>query len=173
MKKHIYVKRQQYACYNKLKEELGENEVLLHVDYSENYSNIQQGEMQCAYFGHDSFSIFTACCYLCKECDLINENISIISEASDHSRIAAFTCISKVFDFVQEKHNLPPEVTLHIWSDGCAGQSRSRYAFALVSQIDSKVEVNWYYSERHHGKGSMGGIGETIKNKVYWNVMSN
>ena len=48
LKKHIYVKRQQYACYNKLKEELGENEVLLHVDYSENYSNIQQGEMQCA-----------------------------------------------------------------------------------------------------------------------------
>ena len=40
LKKHIYVKRQQYACYNKLKEELGENEVLLHVDYSENYSNI-------------------------------------------------------------------------------------------------------------------------------------
>ena len=99
MKKHIYVKRQQYACYNKLKEELGENEILLHVDYSENYSNIQQGEMRCAYFGHDSFSIFTACCYLCKECDLINENISIISEAKDHSRIAAFIFISKVFDF--------------------------------------------------------------------------
>ena len=73
MKKHIYVKRQQYACYNKLKEELRENEVSLHVDYSENYSNIQQGEIQCTYFGHDSFSIFTACCYLCKECDLINE----------------------------------------------------------------------------------------------------
>ena len=26
LKKHIYVKRQQHACYNKLKEELGENE---------------------------------------------------------------------------------------------------------------------------------------------------
>ena len=113
LKKHIYVKRQQHACYNKLKED----EVLLHVDYSENYSNIQS-----AYFGHDSFSIFTACCYLLKDGDLINENITIISEASDHSRIAAFTCINKVFHFVREKHNLPPEVTLHIWSDGFAGQ---------------------------------------------------
>ena len=49
LKKHICVKRQQHACYNKLKEDLGENEVLLHVDYSENYFNIQQGEIQSAY----------------------------------------------------------------------------------------------------------------------------
>ena len=56
----------------------------------------------------------------------MNENVSIISEASDHLRIAAFTCISQVFDFVREKHNLPPEVILHIWSDGCADQFRSR-----------------------------------------------
>ena len=114
--------------------------------------------------------IFTACYY---DGGLINENITIISETSDHSRTAAFTCINKVFDFVREKHNLLPEVTLHIWSDGCAGQFRSRYVFALVSQIDSKVEVNWYYSERHNGKGPMDNIDGTIKNKVYRNVMPN
>ena len=61
-----------------------------------------------------------ACCYLRKIGDPINENITI-SEVSDHSRIAAFTCINKVFDFVREKHNLLLEVTLHIWSDECAG----------------------------------------------------
>ena len=31
------------------------NEVLLFVDYRENYSNIEQGETQCAYIGHDPF----------------------------------------------------------------------------------------------------------------------
>ena len=173
MKKHIYVKRQQHACYNKLKEEVGENEALLHVDYSENYSNIQQSEIQSTYFGHDSFSTFTACCYLRKDGDLINENITTTSEASDHSRIAAFTCINKVFDFVWEKHNFPPEVTFHIWSGGCAGQFRSRYVFALVSQIDSKVEVIWYYNEKHHSKRPIDGIGGAIKNKVYRDVMPN
>ena len=96
-----------------------------------------------------------------------------MSETSDHSRITAFTCISKVFDFVGEKHNLPPEVTLHIWSDKCVGQFRSRYVFALVSQMHSKVEVNWYYIERNHGKGSMDGIDGTIKNKVYRDAMFN
>ena len=35
------------------------------------------------------------------------------------------------------------------------------------------MEVNWYYNERHHGKGPMNDIGGTIKNKVYRDVMSN
>ena len=41
LKKNIYIKREQQARYNKLKEELGQNEVLLHVNYSENYGNVK------------------------------------------------------------------------------------------------------------------------------------
>ena len=33
------------------------------------------------------------------------------------------------------------------------------------------MEVNWYYNERHHGKGPMDDTGETTKNKVYQDVM--
>ena len=174
LKKHIYIKRQQHATYNQLKENLKTGEILLHVDYSENYVNKQQGEIQSAYFGHDSFSIFTACCYLRDaEEKLVNENVVVVSEASDHSRIAAFTCINKVFNFVREKHELPLKVTLHVWSDGCAGQFRSRYVFSLLSTLDKTVNLRWYYNERHHGKGPMDGVGGTIKNRVYRDVMSN
>ena len=56
---------------------------------------------------------------------------------------------------------------------GVRGQFRSRYVFALLSQIDSKVEVNWYFIKRHHSKGPIDGMGGTIKNKVYRDVMSN
>ena len=35
------------------------------------------------------------------------------------------------------------------------------------------MEVNWYFNERHHRKGPMDGIGGTIKNKVYHDVISN
>jgi len=39
------------------------NECIVHVDYSESYTNKQQGEIQSAYFGHAIFSTFTACGY--------------------------------------------------------------------------------------------------------------
>ena len=98
LKQHIYVKRQQVKCYNEIKENLEEDEILLHVDYSENYENKQQGEIQRAYFGHTTFSLFTACCYLRlpNEDDLHNDHLTITSESTDHSRIAAFTCVQKV-----------------------------------------------------------------------------
>ena len=46
LKKHIYIKRQQHATYNQLKENVKTGEILLHIDYSENYVNKQQGEIQ-------------------------------------------------------------------------------------------------------------------------------
>ena len=48
LKNHIFIKRRQHAAYNDLKENLKRGEVLLHVDYSENYVNKQQAEIQSA-----------------------------------------------------------------------------------------------------------------------------
>ena len=157
--------KQQHVAYNHLKENLKPGEIFLHVDYSENYVNKQQGEIQSAHFGQDSFSIFTACCYL-HDADgkLVTENVTVIPEASNHSRIPAFSCVNKVFNFFREKRNLPLKVTLHVWSDGCAGQFRSRYVFSLLSIMDKTVNLGWYYNEQHHGKGPMDGVGGAIKN---------
>ena len=67
------------------------------IDYSKNYVNKEQEEIQSAYFVHEAFSIFTVCCCFClANGDLINENLAVISEASNHSRIAANTCVVKI-----------------------------------------------------------------------------
>ena len=64
-------------------------EILLHVDYSENYVN-KEDEMQSAYFGHDSFSIFTTCCYL-RDADgkLFKENVQLFLK---QATIRIFLC---------------------------------------------------------------------------------
>ena len=82
------------------------NKILFQVYYADGYENAEQNEIQSAYFGHESFSIFTATCYLRgKDGDLINENIAIISEANDHIRISVYICTTKVIDLVRDKHN--------------------------------------------------------------------
>ena len=90
LKLHIFVKNEQYNIYSKLKEEMPENALLVHVDYSENYENEQQDECQSAYFGHSTFSIFTAVVSMRKNVELLHESITIVSQAKNHSRIAAF-----------------------------------------------------------------------------------
>ena len=105
---------------------------------------------------------------------MINENITLVSEANDHSRINAYTCTKKLINLVRGKHKklLCANIKLHIWSDVCATQFRSRFVFALMSHFDKSFHHVWYYNERHHGEGAMDGVSGTVKNKVFRDVKS-
>ena len=106
-------------------------EILIQVDCSENYTNKDQGQIQSAYFGQKSFSIFTACCYVKIDGVIINENVTVTSEANDHSRSAAMSCWRKVLSVYPDKYRLDDSLILHLWSAGCSGQFRSRFAFSI------------------------------------------
>ena len=174
LKEHIYTKRAQVGSLEEIKNSLSTEDTLIQVDYSENYENVQQGEVQSAYFGHTSFSIFTACCYFRSTTsgEIEKECVTVTSEASDHSRIAAMTCIAKVIDHMQLKIADNSIENIHIWSDGCASQFRSRYVFMLLTYFKKEKNLTWHYNERHHGKGPMDGIGGSLKNIVFRAVKS-
>ena len=97
-------------------------EILIQVDYSENYTNIDQGQVKSAHFGQKLFSIFTACCYLKIDSVILNENVTVTSKANDHSRSAAMSSLRKVLPYVREKHRPEGSLILHFWSDGFSGQ---------------------------------------------------
>ena len=127
--------------------------------------------MQSAYFGQSCFSIFTACCYLTIDGVLKFQRWS--SEANDYSRIAALSCWLLILSVIKENYpNLPDSLVLHIWSNGCKGQFRLRFAFSLLSKFAINHTLFWYSNERHHKKGPMDGIGGTSKHRVFRDVKS-
>ena len=131
LKKHIFVKREQNTFYNNVKDNLEENEVLVDVVYRENYSNKDQQEIQSAYFGHNTFSIFMACCCFCgDDGEVVSKNITVTSNATDHSLIAAHTCNMKV---IEELNKTVQIAKVHAWSHGCAAQFHSQYVFDLIA----------------------------------------
>ena len=75
LKSHLFTKRTQLECYNTIKENLKQSDLLIHVDYSQNYDNNPQNEVQSVYFGHNSFSIFTACCYFQDETNSLAKQV--------------------------------------------------------------------------------------------------
>ena len=80
-----------------MKENLQENEVILHVDYSESYNNTQRDEIQSAYFGNSTFSIITASSFILNNGrELSKCSVAVVGESSDHSRIAALICVNMV-----------------------------------------------------------------------------
>ena len=173
LKEHIFAKRQQQSKISHLKTHLKSNEILLHVDYSENYKSKDQNEIQSAYFGQSTFSLFTACPYYrCLESDKIKTmSTTVTSEASDKSRMASMTCVSKVIEHVISE--IPNSInTVYVVSDGCASQFRSRFVFKLLTTMHPEMNLEWHYNEAHHGKGPMDGIGGAVKNAVFRKVLS-
>ena len=103
-KAQMIVKRTKNTHYNQLKENLKRDEFIIHVDYSENYKDKEQDKIQSSYFRHNSLSIFMACCYPRRiDGTLLNENFTVTSETTHHSRIVAFSCINLIIDSLQKK----------------------------------------------------------------------
>ena len=62
--------------------------------------------------------------------NLVKSPVVVVSESSDHSWIAALTCIDFVIKEVEGLTNLTKFI---MWSDGCAAQFRSRFVFKLLA----------------------------------------
>ena len=60
-----------------------------------------------------------------------------------------------------------------LWSDGMGAQFRSKFIFQLLAEtMFLNKSLCWFYSERHHGRVSMNGVGRTIKNVIFQKVKS-
>ena len=46
----------------------------------------------------------------------------------------------------------------------------SKFDFALMIHLNPDYIVQWYYNERHHGKGPMDDVGGTVKNIIFQQV---
>ena len=173
LKEHIFTKRQQQGNISYRKVNIKVNEVLIHLDYSENYKSQDENEIQSAYFGQASFSLFTACPYYrCSETNEVRRMpTTIASEASDKSRMASITSVKKVIDHVLSKIVNKIDM-VYIANDGCASQFRSKFVFKLLILIHPEIGLEWHYNEAHHEKGLMDGIAGIVKNTVFRKVLS-
>ena len=90
--------------------------------------------------------------------------ITVVSENSDYSRIAALACVDMVVQEMEKQIDLK---RLIIWSDVYTSQFRSRFVFRSLSLYKTEVELEWYYNEDYHGKRPMDSIDGTVKKLLF------
>ena len=83
LKVHYYQKKGK--TYKKHISDLTDDDMVIHVDYSENYNNKQQGEIKSAFYGQGQFSIYTACIYLRSENGVVCKGFALVTVENDHS----------------------------------------------------------------------------------------
>ena len=169
IKVHSYLMHTQYKKYQDLKDNLKSNVIIVHVDFSENYDNKQQHAIQSAYFGYQSFSLYTVCVYHMENDEVKTQSYAFVTETTEHSSTVVFGLNRYLLQMLKSKFKFD---TVHFFSDGCSAQFRSKHSFMHFTKYDPSLKCYWNYFETSHGKGPVDGVGGTVKSVVYRKVMS-
>lgn len=162
-RKHHFVKniQQKYFDFKRKNIEIGD--VILQIDFAENFQLIAQDEIQSAHWQHEQVTIFTAVAWLAEKV----YSFSIISNYLVHDKYAVYVFLKKIISWIELSGYIVKD--LSVFSDGCAAQFKNRFTLSTLCFLPEELNITsmeWSFFATSHGKGAVDGVGATVKRKV-------
>ncbi|CAD6223678.1 GSCOCG00011761001-RA-CDS, partial [Cotesia congregata] len=165
---HVATIAHQYQTISELKKNLTENEVLIHIDFSENYCSKYNEEIQSVHFGgaRKQITLHTGVLYLRENDTVMPHTFCSLSENNRHDSNAVWAHLTPIFEWIKGQYSNIDRI--HILSDGPVNQYKNKFIFHIVSHhmndlFSGITFFSWNYSEPGHGKGAPDGVGGTLK----------
>lgn len=162
---HHCISKMQANYYKTSIENLEEGEVVVNLDFAENFSFVVQSSSQGMYFNNKQATIHPCMIYYKDaEGNLCKSSYVLISNHMEHTTAAVHTFQRKLVKHIKE--NLKINVKkIKYFSDGCAAQYKNRKAAANVwfHEKDFGVPAEWHFYATSHGKTACDGLGGMIK----------
>lgn len=170
LKLHHFIAQNQSQFLKDKKSNLLPGEYIFIMDYSENYSMVNQNEIQAAHFDKIQATIHPIVAYFKNEKgELKNLSFVIISDHLTHNTVAVHMFQKKCIDFINHHTNIYPAISKIIYfTDGSAAQYKNKKNFInLCYHIeDFGIPAEWHFFATSHGKGPSDGLGGTIKREA-------
>lgn len=166
MKQHLYGIYNYNKQKKELKENITENEIMIQIDFSENYTTKYAKEIQSSHFVKNQLTIHTGVHHSRNiDSSLQTTAFATVSENLDHQAHAVWAHLKPILRQILEN---PKIDTLHIYSDGPTSQYRNRtniflWLKTLIDEFEQVTNSTWTFSEPGHGKGPMDGVGGVLK----------
>lgn len=168
-RQHVANIKHQYQVTSGIKKSLAEDEVFVHIDFSENYHCKYGEEVQSVHFGgsRKQVTLHTVVLYYKSEREecVQHKSICTMSDSKRHDPVAICAHLKPVF--AEIKKVAPNLRKVDFLSDGPSMQYRNKKMFYLAATLVAKElqvdSLHWHYSEKGHGKGAPDGIGGCIK----------
>jgi hypothetical protein len=157
------VRKQHKECLN-IKQNLPLNEVVLNMDFAENYACKSVEEIQSAYWNMSAVTLHPIVVYYKSGGEeLKHKSIVMVSDEMAHNSNTVLTFIDRVIPEI--KKLVPALQKVHYFTDSPTSQYRNKTIFRVVSNHDDIYGCSavWSYYEAGHGKGPCDGLGGTVK----------
>lgn len=161
----------QMKHYQWLKENMKRNEVMVHVDFAENYECKMSTEIQTMHFGASKRQItLHTGVYRFGESEK-SVSFCSVSDSLEHGPAAIWAHLEPVLNTIKRNANID---TIHFFSDGPCSQYRQKGNFQLFSHelVDHGFKfATWNYHEAGLGKGAPDGVGAALKRSADFLVL--
>jgi len=168
-KLHQYLIFIQAQSIQNVKELQIDSEIMIVLDFSENFSTTSQKDIQSAFFSKKQISLFTAIRYHAQNPP---QSFVFINDDTSHSKNQVYFYISLMIEEIKKDVPFLKHVTFV--SDGCSGQFKNRFIMLnlLYTIEDFGCSSQWIFTPTGHGKNAVDGVGGTLKRQVYNRVMT-
>ncbi|XP_052257645.1 uncharacterized protein LOC127862523 [Dreissena polymorpha] len=155
--------KNQYLQMRTLKQNLPQKQVVIQMDFAENYACRSSDEIQSAYFNQTGVTLHPVVIYYMQNNELKHKSIVIVSDTLAHN---AHTVVTFLDTIQKEVKQMIPDIEVcHFWTDSPTSQYRNKLIFDVVANYDTifGCQAVWNYFEAGHGKGPCDGLGGTVK----------
>lgn len=157
---HLYIKDKQSTFFNTIRNNIKEHEVVMQVDFSENYTIRHQDEVQSAHWGSDQVAIYTSVVWT----PTSKESFAFITDYLNHDKYATHCFNDTIINTLVSKYS--DLQNIHIFSDGAAQHFKQKYTLCNMT-LQEKVKCTWHFFASSHGKGAVDGIGGMLKHLIW------
>ena len=165
--RHHYQAKAQTAYFSKLKQTLEKGEVVVHGDFSENFSFVVQDAAQGFHWDASQCTVHPFVVHWRQDGEQHHQSYCIISDDTKHSTATVHAFLRRLVPAIMNR--VPGLKKIHYFSDGCGGQYKNKFNFINVCSHadDFQVQCEWNFFATSHGKGACDGIGGTVKRATY------
>ena len=161
---HYFIATEQSKFYKNCKSSLQCKEVLVTVDFSENYAFILQDAAQGFHWNNAQATIHPFVAYYIDSEKLCHLSYVVVSDCMQHDT-AAFHLFQKSFiTFLKTRLPSFPE-KIYYFSDGAAAQYKNHKNFINLyyHEADFGIHAEWHFFATSHRKSACDGVGGMIK----------
>ena len=161
---HHFIAKAQANHLKMAKENLSENELIILLDFAENYSFVVQDAVQGFHWENSQATLHPFAAYFrSSNGDLKHTSICVISDCFKQDQIAVHCFLTKVITLMKQKVNNIK--IIHYYSDGAPSQYKNYNGLVNLChhRLDHGIDPVWNFFGTSHGKSACDGIGGTIK----------
>ena len=163
LRDHHFIAKAQSSYLTRLKESLSPNQVIILLDFAENYSFIVQDAVQGHHWNNSQATLHPFVIYYMQDRILKSYSLCVISDNLNHETRTVHAFQGEIIKVIKEKFKEVTEILY--FSDGSSKQYKNCKIFHnLVNhEADFGIKASWNFFATSHGKSPCDGIGGTVK----------